>query len=380
MLKILNKTAALSSKEKSWFHSVNLRFRACVLECGGKRSATPLSNGRYHANRVSRPSAWRYGLGTWFCGHLVVLSVLALCTVTFAASGKPTAPVGLLVNGVSNPLAIERDATRFTWMSKDTERGTRQTAYQIVVVTNPRSDSGLIWDSGKIDSDQSASVEYDGKALPAATRFWWKVRIWDQTGKASSYSAPAYFDTGLNQGEWTAQYIWDGTTNHNNFAYFRKTFLVTSKPILAKVYVTAHNDYLLYCNGQPLGRGPARCDPYHYGQYNAYDITALLKPGTNVLAAMAHWVGIWRDSGCNAKPAFLLEARMDYSDGSHSTIGTDNSWRVLAQTPFIETDPIYFTEAKSPMINRPAIRFDSRHEPEWMAKRRFQRLRVGACG
>ena len=301
---------------------------------------------------------------------------LLIMLVTLAASGKPSAPVGLLVNGASDPLAIDRDTTRFTWMSKDSERGERQTAYQILVYSSACTKGGdvstiqrfndstmlLVWDSGKVDSDQSASVEYGGKALPATTRFWWKVRTWDQAGKPGAYSAPAYFDTGLNQGEWTAHYIWDGTTNYNNFAYFRKTFLVANKPALAKVYVTAHNDYLLYCNGQPLGRGPARCDPYHYGQYNAYDITSLLKPGTNVLAAMAHWVGVWHDSGCNAKPAFLLEARLDYSDGSSSTIGTDESWKALAHTAFIESDPAYFS-GNGPMVNRPAIRFDSRQEP-----------------
>ena len=108
------------------------------------------------------------------------------------------------------------------------------------------------------------------------------------------------------------------------------------------MYVTAHNDYLLYCNGQLLGRGPARCDPYHYGQYNAYDITRLVKTGTNVFAAIGHWLGTWNNAGVNAKPAFLLEARLDYPDGSSSTIGTDESWKVLAHTAFIETNATYF--------------------------------------
>ncbi|MGH7980987.1 MAG: family 78 glycoside hydrolase catalytic domain, partial [Limisphaerales bacterium] len=170
------------------------------------------------------------------------------------------------------------------------------------------------------------------------------------------------FDTGLNKGEWTAKYIWDGTTNENNFAYFRKTFVATKKPSLAKVYVTAQNDYLLFLNGHLLGRGPARCDPYHYGQYNAYDITKLLTMGSNVLAAMGHWEGNWHDSGVNAKPAFLLEARLDYPDGSSFTIGTDRSWKVLSRTPFIETNPTYFSGG-GPMLNRAAIRFDSRSEP-----------------
>ena len=52
-------------------------------------------------------------------------SVLAvtLASITLGALAEPAAPVGLLVNGVSNPLAIDRDATRFTWMSQDTEPG-----------------------------------------------------------------------------------------------------------------------------------------------------------------------------------------------------------------------------------------------------------------
>ena len=117
------------------------------------------------------------------CVFVLVIALFAL-----EVFGKPAAPVGLLVNGVSEPLAIDRDATRFTWMSEDTARGERQTAYQILVASSAEhlaEGKADCWDSGKVDSDQSASVEYAGKALPAATRFWWKVRIWDQTGKPS---------------------------------------------------------------------------------------------------------------------------------------------------------------------------------------------------
>ncbi len=311
--------------------------------------------------------------------HSVFLLVFAF--IAIKADGQPAAPVGLLVNGVSNPLAIDRDTTRFTWMSKNSTRGERQTAYQILVSSSPdfgdqkskarsrkfddaptsdiRPLASVWWDSGKVDSDRSASVEYTGGALPAATRLWWKVRVWDQTGKPSDYNSPNYFDTGLNSSEWKAQYVWDGTTNLNNFAYFRKTFVVTNRPNLAKVYVTAHNDYLLYCNGQLLGRGPARCDPYHYGQYNAYDVTKLLTAGTNVFAAMGHWQGNWTAAGINAQPAFLMEARLDYPDGSSATIGTDESWKVLADTAFIETNPTNFDWSSR---NR-TIQFDARHEP-----------------
>lgn len=297
-----------------------------------------------------------------------IITIAAQGFLTFSiasiAFGKPAAPVGLLVNGVSNPLAIDRDTARFTWMSADTRRGEAQAAYQLLVASTPErltSEKADCWDSGKVTSANSASVQYSGNALRSATRFWWKVRIWDQSGEPGPYSAPACFDTGLNRNEWTAQYIWDGTTNRNNFAYFRKTFLVTQMPTRAKVYVTAQNDYMLYCNGQPLGRGPARSDPYQYGQYNAYDISKLLKPGTNVFAATGHWLGSWGDSGCNAEPAFLLQAQLDYPEGS-ATIVTDESWKVLAYTAFIETNATYFG-AGGGASNRAAIQFDSRLEP-----------------
>lgn len=304
----------------------------------------------------------RLGFRRFFPGAFLAVLVLSAASVVLGVAGQPSAPVGLLVNGVSNPLAIDRNATRFTWMSKDGGRGERQTAYQILVASNLK---GLAagkangWDSDKVVSDRSASVEYGGKPLPPAKRFWWKVRIWDQTGEPSDYSEPNYFDTGLNQGEWEAKYLWDGTTNAFNFAYFRKTFVVTNQPALAKVYVTAHNNYLLYCNGQLLGRGPARSDPYLYGQYNAYEVTKLLTTGTNVFAAIGHWRDHWFNAGIDAQPAFLLEARMTYPDGSSSTLRTDESWKVLAHTAFIENTGTNFF--RSPW-NR-EIQFDSRLEP-----------------
>jgi alpha-L-rhamnosidase len=299
-----------------------------------------------------------------FAVAIEVVLVLLAVPSALGVGSRLSAPVGLLANGVSNPPAIDGDAARFTWMSVGDRRAERQTAYQILVSSSPgRLQAGRAdwWDSGKVASDKSASVQYAGRALPPATRFWWKLRMWDETGQASPYSAPAYFDTGLKR--WTAHFIWDGTSNLNNFAYFRKVFSVTRKPDLAKVYVSAHNDYVLYFNGRLLGRGPARCDPYRYGQYNAYDITRLVKAGRNLFAAIGHWQGNWNDSGVNGQPGFLLEARLSFPGSTSLTIGTDDSWKTLAHTGFIETNATYFGGAGG-KNNRAAIQFDSRREPD----------------
>lgn len=279
------------------------------------------------------------------------------------ALARSSTPVGLLVNGVTNPLAVDRDKVRFTWGQLDAGRGSAQTACRILVASSREHlavDHGDVWDSKKIDSGRSAAIEYGGASLAPAKRYWWKVRVWDGNGKPGPYSAPAFFDSGLAPEDWKAKFIWDGTANENNFAYFRKTFQVQRRPNLAKVYVTAHNDYLLYLNGRLLGRGPARCDPYHYGQYNAYDVTALIKTGENVFSAQAHWQGTFWDGGVNAKPAFILQAQLDVGEGSPLAIGTDDSWRVLPHTSFIESNPTYFIGRYR---NRAAIQFDSRLEP-----------------
>ena len=306
--------------------------------------------------------------GYWL-GMLVVAGVAAIARAQSAASTPASkAPRELLVNGTKDPLAVESDNVSFTWMIPGTRRGETQTAYQILVASNARllgDETADVWDSGKVVSARSASVPYVGKPLAMATRYWWKVRVWNEESSVGPYSIPATFDTGLSQGHWTARYIWDGTDNKNNFAYFRKSFSIARKPALAKVFVTAHNDYQLFVNGRMLGMGPARCNPYGYGQYNAFDITDRLNEGWNVLAAIGHWHGNWKDSGVNAQPAFLLEARFTFEDGSSQIVATDRSWKAMALTPFIETDATYFGKCGG-VNNRAAIRFDARREPrDW---------------
>ena len=303
----------------------------------------------------------------------------ALFTVLFFAlfittsDGKPkgnppSAPTGLLTDGMTNPQTLDRGTLLLSWIMNDSYRGGMQTAYQILVassVAKIEANVGDIWDSGKIISGNSSSVPFDGKTLAPATRYWWKVKLWDKDGKESPFSKAGTFDMGLGKHDWTADYIWDGTDNVNNFAYFRKGFNL-SKPVkLAKVYVSAHNDFILHLNGSQLGFGPARSDPAVYGQYMGYDITTRLKQGVNAFAAMAHWHGVWKDSGVNAAPAFILECRIEFTDGTTAILKSDGIWKTLASTPFIESSPTYFGAAGG-KNNRPAIRYDARLEvPGW---------------
>jgi alpha-L-rhamnosidase len=143
-----------------------------------------------------------------------VFVVMALGSVAQALE-----PGGLRCEAIVNPLGIDVLQPRLSWKMEEkpegrdqnaetggqnskssSPRGVRQTAYQIVV-----NDA---WDSGKVASDASVNVEYAGKPLESGRRYTWKVRVWDQDGKPTSWSANAHWTMGLLRPEdWTAKWI-----------------------------------------------------------------------------------------------------------------------------------------------------------------------------
>ena len=116
----------------------------------------------------------------------------------------------------SSPL-VDVMHPRLAWinLAKEGERGQVQTAWQIRVATSIKAlDKPDLWDSGKIKSDQSTRVEYNGKALISRQECWWQVRVWDRDGKVSDWSQPDMWRMGLLQpNDWKAQWIgapWQG--------------------------------------------------------------------------------------------------------------------------------------------------------------------------
>ena len=73
-----------------------------------------------------------------------------------------------------------------------------QTAFQVRVAGSAEAlGSGpYLWDSGRVDSREQ-SAEYAGAALRSRAGVAWQVRVWDSSGDASPWSAPARFELGL---------------------------------------------------------------------------------------------------------------------------------------------------------------------------------------
>ena len=114
-----------------------------------------------------------------------------------ASDAHPLPPTGLMCELMSHPArtTIFDPQPDFSWIVPLQCRGSKQTAYQIVVAPLSQP-TNTMWDSGKTESDQSVAVEYTGKPLTSGQVYTWKVRTWNEKGKPSPWSDPQTFRTG----------------------------------------------------------------------------------------------------------------------------------------------------------------------------------------
>jgi alpha-L-rhamnosidase len=274
------------------------------------------------------------------CTALAV--VLFLCMATTAFAG--TTAVDLRCDYAVNPLGVEPANPRLFWKLESTTRGQRQTAYQILVASSGKNlahDNGDLWDSGKVDSDETIQISYAGAALKSSQQVFWKVRSWDKDGKVSAWSRLATWTMGvLDDADWQANWIGAADTNIPSLL-LRREFVVKSGLKRALVNVCGLGQYEMTLNGKKVGGDFLSPGWTKYDKtclYDTRDITADLKEGKNA-------VGIELGNGMYNVPATrfkppgwqpysfgplkaIAQIRLEYADGSVETIGTDETWRV----------------------------------------------------
>ncbi|MCK4376501.1 MAG: alpha-L-rhamnosidase N-terminal domain-containing protein, partial [Candidatus Brocadiae bacterium] len=208
-------------------------------------------------------------------------------------------PEGLKCEYAVNPLGIDAAQPRFSWLLESDRRGQVQTAYQVLVASAEQvlaDGAGDKWDSGKVESDRSVNVPYEGGALASGEKCYWQVRCWDKDGEASPYSVPATFEMGLlDAGDWQGK--WIGTRQKVSSPLLRKTFTCSKPARRARVYVCGLGYYELHVNGRRVGDHVLDPATTYYRNirpfelqarvlYVTYDVTEMLREGANVLAVM----------------------------------------------------------------------------------------------
>lgn len=254
----------------------------------------------------------------------------------------------LKCNYLKNPLGVETPNPRLSWVLKSDERGQRQTAYRILVASSRQTldrDVGDLWDSGKVESDQSVHVLYRGKKLNSRQGCYWKVKVWDRDGKECAWSQPSYWEMGLlNEDDWKAQWISSarivvGPSNPPPAPMLRRTFSVKKTVASARAYVCGLGYYELYVNGRKVGDevlAPAFTTYDKTVLYQTHDITDFLVTGKNTVGVILGngWYNCftkdvwnfqqapWRD-----QPKLLLQIHIRFKDGEEKVIVSDKKWR-----------------------------------------------------
>ena len=198
--------------------------------------------------------------------------------------------------------------------------------------------------SAHVTSGQSAA--YVGPALLPFTTYSVRLNATDDAGETAT--ATTTFETGRMETPWKGRWISDPSYHFTEAKVspvpmvFRKE-ITTNKPIArARLYATAMGIYEAELNGQKLGEqyfAPGFTSYKSYLQYQTYDVTALLT-GADTLTftvaggwAVGSFVFTRKNRVTADRQALLAELRIEYTDGTTETIGTDATWQVSESGP-----------------------------------------------
>lgn len=240
-----------------------------------------------------------------------------------------------------NPIGID-GKPRFSWKLESEKQDVVQTSYQIQVVSGGQ----LMWDSGRVESDQSVLVPYKGAALKEMTVYQVQVSVWDNYGELEQVTGN--FETGLMREEnWNAKWITHTLPAEETACpVFVRSFSLDRSVKRARLYATACGVYEAFINGRKTGdlfMAPGWTSYHHRLQYQTYDITELLEKDNEITVTVGN--GWYKgELGFDARPnlygdrtALLAMVRIEYEDGETICIGTDTDWHV-------ETGEILFSE------------------------------------
>lgn len=258
------------------------------------------------------------------------------------------------VDYLDNPIGITVEHPRLSWILTSDQRDQRQRAYHILVATERAmldQDSGALWDSGRVESDETAQIVYEGTPLLVRQRAWWKVRSWNQDDVPSPWSGIAHWEAGLlKPAQWIGRWLSlpglvpDPDVPESDeldalvpAPLFRRAFTITKEVASARLYATARGVYEASLNGDVVGDqvlAPGWTDYTKRQQFQTHDVTSKLVNGENVLGGwvapgwFCGYVG-WQHQSrfYGTTPQLLMQLHIDYSDGTSEIVATDSEWR-----------------------------------------------------
>ncbi len=239
------------------------------------------------------------------------------------------------------PVGVDDPTPTFAWQLQSDRRGVLQTAYQVLVASSAELlelGKADLWDSGRVESEQSRNVEYRGKPLRSSLRCFWTVRVLDEQGEECGRCKPATFVTGLLvEQDWQANWITMDRTDEDPLPMFRKVFPLTKPVAHAVMHVCGLGQYEMSINGQRIG--DREMDPgwTNYRKtclYSSDDVTGTLQRGENVIGVMLG-NGMYnvpggryvKFTGSFGPPKLICQMQVTYADGTVEIVSSDKTWK-----------------------------------------------------
>jgi|YelNatPaOPRAMG01_1025707.scaffolds.fasta_scaffold09217_4 alpha-L-rhamnosidase len=292
---------------------------------------------------------------------LLLLAALGAPDATAAGTGDILLlnPTHLRCEYLNNPLGIDVMAPRLSWYSESAQRGAMQSAYRIIVASSMKKldhNQGDLWDSGKISSDRSINIEYEGAKLHSGERCFWKVQVWNNEGKPSRWSMPAMWSMGLlKKSDWKGYWVGldsavgkdDPAAYHTRLSarYLRKEFYAPQRIRRATAYICGLGLFELYINGRKIGNqvlAPALSQYNVRSFYMTFDVTKDIAKGKNAIGVIlgnGRFFAV-RHGGAQPPPIenygfpkMIFQLNIEYTDGTEESVVSDTTWRVTANGP-----------------------------------------------
>ena len=334
--------------------------------------------------------------------------IVALCLLSFTvvgmafeSDGEPCVmqAVDLRCEYQTSPLGIDAEQPRLSWRLESDTRAQSQAAYQILVASSLEqleAGQGDLWDTGRVDSNETLHIEYDGAVLKSGQRCFWKVRSWPTKGEASDaeWSDAAWFETALiGPEEWEAVWINDGRQNPESdedlfkedpAPLFRKEFTLAKPVQSARLYITGLGYYDAQLNAQSVGDhelDPGWTDYADRVYYSTYDVTDQLAadPENDDSHCLAVTVGngwynplplrMWghrdiRKTLAVGRPRFIAQLEIEFVDGTHQTITSGPTWKTTPG-PMLRNS-VYLGEVYDARLEIPDWNRSDFNDSDWL--------------
>ncbi len=229
----------------------------------------------------------------------------------------------------------------FSWKIKSETNNWTQSAYQIIVSGSEKNISeniGDLWDSKKIIADNQLYIPYGGKGLANGEKYYWKVKVWENSGTTCRWSKAESFVTPLAYPhDWKAQWITYDYKKESPMPLLRKSFQINQekKVVAATLFICGLGYYEAYLNGTKIGDRvlePAQTNYDDYALYTKYEIPVSEILQKNTLGVMLGngWYNqnlVWNPAMSYGQPIVIAQLIIKYKNGRPDTINTDNTWK-----------------------------------------------------